>query len=104
MGIRQASIFIENVHVCDKVTEEEVIDFKAQARFVRAFYYWKLLQKYGPIPLLPEKGLDYTKSYTELSIPRSSYDECVEYIVSELAIAAKDLPMKRELLSIVEYI
>jgi hypothetical protein len=100
MGIRQASIFIENVHVCDKVTEEEVIDFKAQARFVRAFYYWKLLQKYGPIPLLPEKGLDYTKSYTELSIPRSSYDECVEYIVSELAIAAKDLPMKRELLSI----
>ncbi|MEA5129619.1 MAG: RagB/SusD family nutrient uptake outer membrane protein [Proteiniphilum sp.] len=99
-GIRQASIFIENIRVCEEVTEEEAIDFKAQARFVRAFYYWKLLQKYGPVPLLPEKGLDYTETYIELSIPRSSYDECVEYIASEMILAAKDLPLRRELLSI----
>lgn len=99
-GIRQASIFIENVHICEELTEEEVVDYRAQARFVRAFYYWKLLQKYGPIPLLPETGLDYTESYLALSTPRSTYDACVEYIVSEMAIAAKDLPLKRELLSI----
>jgi hypothetical protein len=99
-GIRQASIFIENVHPGSEVTEEEVTDFRAQARFVRAFYYWKLLQKYGPVPLLPEEGLDYTASYNDLSIPRNTYDECVDYIASEMALAAKDLPLRREVLSI----
>lgn len=100
MGIRQASTFIQNVHFCKDLTYEEQKDYKAQARFVRAFYYWKLLQKYGPIPLMPEEGQDYTDSYQALSVPRSTYDECVEYIASEMALAAHDLPLKRELLSI----
>lgn len=100
MGIRQASIFIQNVHFCKDLTDDEQKDYKAQARFVRAFYYWKLLQKYGPIPLIPEEGQDYTDSYQALSVPRNTYDECVEYIASEMALAALDLPLKRELLSI----
>ena len=53
-GIRQASIFIQNVDMNMKITEQEKADFKAQARFVRAYYYWLLLRRYGPIPLLPE--------------------------------------------------
>lgn len=47
-GIRQAAIFIQNVDMCNELTSEERADYKAQARFVRAYYYWKLLQKYGP--------------------------------------------------------
>ena len=66
-----------------------------EARFVRAYYYWLLLRKYGPIPLLPEEGLDYTKEYEELAIPRNTYDECADYIASEMKIAARDLPSKR---------
>lgn len=61
-GIRQASVFILNIDQNIKFTEEERADLKAQARFVRAYYYWLLLRKYGPIPLLPEEGLDYTKN------------------------------------------
>lgn len=99
-GIRQASIFIENVDMCEDLTLDERKDYKAQARFVRAFYYWKLLQKYGPVPLLPEEGLDYTDLYKNLSVPRNTYDECADYIAEEMALAAKDLPLKRELLSI----
>ena len=93
-GIRQASIFILNIDQNMKFTEEERADLKAQARFVRA-YYWLLLRKYGPIPLLPEEGLDYTKEYEELAIPRNTYDECADYIASEMKIAARDLPSKR---------
>ena len=37
-------------------TEAERADLKAQARFVRAYYYWLLLRKYGPVPLLPEEN------------------------------------------------
>ena len=37
-GIRQASIFIQNIDMNTKYTEEERADMKAQARFVRAYY------------------------------------------------------------------
>lgn len=99
-GIRQASIFIHNVDRCIELTPEERADYKAQARFIRAYYYWKLLQKYGPVPIVPEEGQDYTDSYEDLSLPRNTYDECADLIASEMALAAKDLPLKRELLSI----
>ena len=94
-GIRQASILIQNIDMNTDLTEEERADFKAQARFVRAYYYWLLLRRYGPVPILPDEGLDYTDSYDELAYPRNSYDECVEYIVSEMELAAKDLPLER---------
>lgn len=95
-GIRQASIFIENIDLNTDFSPEKRADYKAQARFVRAYYYWLLLRKYGPVPILPESGLDYTKDYEELAIPRSSYEECAEYIAREMALAAKDLPLKRD--------
>lgn len=94
-GIRQASIFIENIDMNTKFTEEERADLKAQARFVRAYYYWLLLRRYGPVPLLPDEGLDYTSSYDDLAVQRNSYDECVEYIETEMRLAAQDLPLTR---------
>lgn len=99
-GISKACTFIKYIDMNEELSPEEILDYKAQARFVRAYFYWLLLRKYGPIPLLPDEGEDYTESYDELSIPRNTYDECVEYITNELALAAKDLPLKRELLSI----
>mgnify|MGYP000182267763 FL=1 len=99
-GIRQASIFINNIDINEDFTQETIADYKAQARFVRAYYYWLLLRKYGPIPLLPEEGLDYTESYDNLACARSTYDECANYIASEMALAAKDLPLERGSLSI----
>lgn len=99
-GIRQASIFINNIDINEDFTQEKIADYKAQARFVRAYYYWLLLRKYGPVPLLPEEGLDYTESYDNLSRRRNSYDEVANYIASEMQLAAKDLPLERGALSI----
>ena len=78
----------------------DIADYRAQARFVRAYYYWLLLRKYGPIPLLPDEGLDYTSSYDDLATPRSTYEDCADYISSEMLLAAKDLPLLRDRLSI----
>jgi hypothetical protein len=75
------------------MSAQEIAQGKAEARFLRAYYYWLLLRKYGPVPLVPEEGIDYTKPYEELAIPRSSYDDCVELITKELATAALDLPL-----------
>ena len=50
---------------------------------MRAYYYWKLLQKYGPVPIVPEEGQDYTDSYEALSIPRNTYDECADTLLQK---------------------
>jgi len=94
-GIRDATTFIQNIDINQEMTLEEIADYKAQARFVRAYYYWLLLRKYGPIPLLPEDGIDYTESYDEVATPRSTYEECAEYISKEMVLAAKDLQVTR---------
>lgn len=94
-GIRAATTFIHYIDMNDKFSLEKRADYKAQARFVRAYYYWLLLRKYGPVPLLPDEGLDYMKSYDELATPRSTYQECAEYISREMLLAAEDLPLKR---------
>ncbi|RXF71834.1 RagB/SusD family nutrient uptake outer membrane protein [Arcticibacter tournemirensis] len=90
-GIRNASTFIQNVYMNTEMTPEEIEDYRGQARFARAYLYWLLLRKYGPIPLLPEEGIDYTDSYAELATPRSTYEECADYIANEMLQAAKEM-------------
>lgn len=90
-GIFQASVFIHNIDRNYKLTAEERRDMKGQARFVRAYYYWLLLRKYGPVPIVPDEGADYSLEYQELSYPRSTYEECAEYIGEEMVQACKEL-------------
>ena len=90
-GIYQASVFIHNIDMNPTMTPEERLDYKGQARFVRAYFYWLLLRKYGPIPLMPDEGVDYTQSYDQIATPRSSYEEVADFISAEMVQAAKEL-------------
>ena len=46
-GINKACVFIAHIDGNTAVSEAERADYKAQARFARAYYYWALLRKYG---------------------------------------------------------
>lgn len=96
IGIRDASTLIRYIDINQELSRKQVADYKAQARFLRAYFYWTLLRKYGPIPLLPNDGLDYLVDYEGLACPRNTYDECADYIASEMVLAAQDLPMMRD--------
>lgn len=93
--IRQANIFLENVRPiideggpdADKLTEPEVIRYKANVRFMRALYHYYLLELYGPIPII-------TKSLTlsdELDLPRNSLDEVIDFIDQEILETMPDM-------------
>ncbi|WP_018629296.1 RagB/SusD family nutrient uptake outer membrane protein [Niabella aurantiaca] len=99
-GIRSASIFIQNIDQSTVIDAGRKADYKAQARFLRAYCYWLLLRKYGPVPILPDDGVDYTDSYADLALPRNSYEQCAEYIGKEMVLAARDLPQNRGQLAI----
>lgn len=65
------------------------IRMKAEARFLRAWYYAILLKHYAGIPLIADKVFEPEDDF---NLERNTYEECVNYIVSELDAAAKDLP------------
>ena len=94
-GIRQASIFLQNVHPGDEITEAMCRDLKGQAYFLRGYLYWLLLRKYGPVPILPDEGLDHEAPYDQLTYPRNTYDECAEYISEQMLLAAELLESDR---------
>lgn len=94
-GIYQASVFIHNIHLCTEMQDWEIQDYKGQARFVRAYFYWLLLRRYGPVPIMPDETVDYTQSYEQLATPRSSYDEVADFISTEMVQAAKELQFDR---------
>ncbi len=66
---------------------------KAEARYLRAYYYYYLLNFYGGVPLLK----DVVYSETDLPVEkRATYSEMVDYIVSELDAISNTLPSNYE--------
>ena len=61
---------------------------QAEARFLRAFYYQHLLIAFGGIPLVGDQVFGINDI---INLPRSSFEECVNYLVSELDATAADL-------------
>lgn len=91
-AIRQASIFISHVDNCPdpNLTAEMRRQYKAEARFLRAFYYFNLFRWYGPLVILPETEFDPDADLSTISIPRSTIEETVQYIYDELERACNE--------------
>lgn len=94
--IRQCQIFIDNVDKCEELLLAEngaalVKQYKAEARFLRAYYYWLVMKMHGPVVIVPfnvdEAGLD------NYQIPRSSWDESVAFVLGLIDEAIVDLPV-----------
>jgi hypothetical protein len=93
-AIRNQNIFLENIdsYVPGAGEEIRIKQLTAEIRFLRAFFYTELISRYGGIPLITE-SFDVNSDF---SVPRTSFDECVDFIVSELDEAIKDLPNRDE--------
>jgi len=62
---------------------------KAEARFLRAWYYSILVKHYGGVHLLGDSIYTYTD---KIPAARNTYSDCVNYILSECDAAGQDLP------------
>lgn len=92
-GIRQCYMFMENIDKFPDTSDAERADYRAQAKFLIAFYHYHLARNYGPIILVKEKP---NENMTLADYPgRTSFDESVDWIVSLLDEAAAELPAKR---------
>lgn len=87
-GIGRANTLLANI---DLVPMDEGLKkrFKAEAHFLRAFFYHNLVEYYGGVPLI----LDPPNNNTQGQLPRNSKKEVLEVIYSDLDIAIADLPV-----------
>ncbi|NQX38489.1 Starch-binding associating with outer membrane [Pedobacter steynii] len=93
-GIRSASFFMANVDkVSNDMSPELKVQYKAEARALRAMYYFYIMRLFGPVILLGETVTPPDAPAEEIQLPRNSFDECVTYVTTELDKAAADLPL-----------
>src|SRR5690606_15188929 len=90
--VRKINMFLE------KMEEEGAIDFEgkprliAEAKFLRAFVYFELIKRFGGVPIVTSTY--DLKDAQEVTFKRNTFDECVEFIESDLDEAMPDLPAR----------
>ncbi len=67
----------------------EIKRWKYEARFLRAFYYFELVKRYGGVPLLKE-ALTIEEDFSK--VKRNTLSECIQFISDECDSAATQLP------------
>ncbi len=91
-GIRQADVFLANINNVRDMTEEEKLDWSAQVKFLKAYYCFLLVQRYGPI-VIPDKMITPEATSEELFLPRSKVEDCFNFI---LALMDEAIPNLKE--------
>lgn len=89
-AIRASFVFENNVDRNNELSAALKTQYKAEVKFLRGYFYWLLLRQYGPIAIIKSE----LPADTDFgAIPRTPYDECVNYIVQMMDEAEPGLPL-----------
>lgn len=94
-AIRECNVFLDNIGKVPDLEELERNRWIAEAKFLKAYYHFYLLQLYGPIPLIRENVPVDARDETIYPY-RAPLDECFEYISELLDEAIPHLPTRIE--------
>lgn len=87
-GVNRANTLLENLPNIPGMSASSKALFTAQARFLRAFYYFNLVQCWGDVPFRTES----TKQPEGNQIARTPKAQIYDFICKEMKEAAEDLP------------
>lgn len=92
-GIRKCNVFLQNIDAATVTSSADKARWKAEAKVLRAFYYWDLIMRYGPMPIV-DKPFELTADFAALTRP--TFSECVQFISKDCdeAIAEPQLPWR----------
>ena len=93
-GVFRANLLLQNIDDVEMSNEQKAI-YKAEARFMRALYYFHLLDFYGGVPLYDETTI-VGNEFMDMRKPRSTAQETLKFILDDLDEAVRTLPVKWE--------
>lgn len=86
-NIRSCNDFITNVDAAE-FDDKYKVQLKGEAYFLRAYFYHRLTRGYGGVPMILHiTNLEDSKE--SFLVPRSSYTECIDQVLSDLDHAAE---------------
>ena len=83
-GINRANIFLENIGKVTEISDDKRNQYISEARFLRAFFYFTLVQNWGDVPFKENS----TKGVVNLDIPRTDRQQIYDFIITEMSEAA----------------
>lgn len=94
-GIRCCDILVENIDKVPDMTMQEKEQWKAEASFLKAYYHFNLVRKWGPVPVI-RKSLPIDSDVETVRVYRENIDTCFNFILRLLDKAYKNLPLAVE--------
>jgi hypothetical protein len=100
--IRRTNIFITRIDKVPVPLDRESYyaiwkpRYKAEARFLRAYFYFELFKRYGAVPLITTANDVNPDNLEDTQLARNSVDEVVNFITSECDEVANALPLSQE--------
>ena len=79
-ALRYCNTFLENAHLVPDLPEWERDQWMAEATVLKAYFYFCLVQMYGPVPIV-RKNLPVDVDVSTVKVERETVDNCFAYIV-----------------------
>lgn len=93
-GIHRVNTFIRSVKgMHGIITDEQIDEYVAEAKFLRAMFYFSLTDLFGGVPYYDE-STNVNEEFMNLKQPRSSLEEIRAHILEDLDEAIKFLPVE----------
>ena len=93
-GIHRVNTFIRSVKgMRGIITDEQINEYVAEAKFLRAMFYFSLTDLFGGVPYYDE-STNVSEEFMNLKQPRSSLEEVRAHILEDLDEAIKYLPVE----------
>lgn len=90
--LRKVNVFLEQMAAPDALNFTDKNRLIAEAKFVRAFIYFNLVERFGGVPIITEA---YDRSdIGSVTFKRNTFDECVAFIQKDIDEALPGLPDK----------
>lgn len=93
VGIDRANTFLEHIDNTPEINDRTRAQYKSEARFLRAYYYFMLVQHWGDVPFKTSS----TQSVSNLNIPRTDKAVIYDFITKEMTECADGLKTAAEL-------
>lgn len=88
-NLRKVNYFFHNYKVPEAQENEDVLSLKGEVYFLRAYWHFDLLKKFGSIPVM-DAFWDENATIAGLQIPAKTRNEVARFILSDL-VEAKNL-------------
>ena len=96
VNIRNCNTFIKNIDKVYNMTDTEKAQWKAEAKALKAYYYFQLMKHYGPIVLVSE-NISVEEDKDDMCLPRQHVDTCFNRIARLFDEAFPDLATRDQL-------